>query len=52
MHTLLIRSFLILIMGISVSVSSLYAKEYDLVILNGRVMDPESGLDAHHEKEH
>ena len=45
MHTLLTRSFLILIMGISVSVSSLYAKEYDLVILNGRVMDPESGLD-------
>ena len=23
-----------------------FAKEYDLVILNGRVMDPESGLDA------
>jgi N-acyl-D-glutamate deacylase len=45
MHISLTRSFLILIMGLSVSVSSLFANEYDLVILNGRVMDPESGLD-------
>lgn len=45
MYSFLTRTFLILIIGISVSISSLSAKEFDLVILNGRVMDPESGLD-------
>jgi N-acyl-D-glutamate deacylase len=29
-----------------ITASFLYAQDYDLVILNGRVMDPESGMDA------
>jgi hypothetical protein len=36
---------LILIVAVAVAMPA-HAKDYDLVILNGRVMDPESGLDV------
>ena len=36
----------ILFVGLSTPVAWAVAETYDLVILNGRVMDPESGLDA------
>ena len=42
-----LRKMTIVVAALSVLASvPVQAKDYDLVILNGRVMDPESGLDA------
>ena len=38
--------YLLLSLGLLIESSALLAQPYDLVIANGRVMDPESGLDA------
>jgi N-acyl-D-aspartate/D-glutamate deacylase len=39
-------TFSILFMALIFATMPLAAADYDLVIVNGRVMDPESGLDA------
>ncbi|GAG78535.1 unnamed protein product, partial [marine sediment metagenome] len=45
MNSIIIRSVIVLALLIAMPLSAL-AADYDLVILNGRVMDPESKLDA------
>ena len=42
------RIFLLALLGIALTATGLTVQgnRYDLVILNGRVLDPESGLDA------
>jgi predicted amidohydrolase YtcJ len=41
-----VMTFSILFMALIFATMPLAAADYDLVIVNGRVMDPESGLDA------
>ena len=45
MHTFVLR-WTIWVIFAALAVTTAQAKDFDLVILNGRVMDPESGLDA------
>jgi hypothetical protein len=40
------RSRLIILLALVVVSAPTFAKEYDVVLLNGRVMDPETNLDA------
>jgi hypothetical protein len=40
------RSRLIILLALVVVSAPTFAKEYDVVLLNGRVMDPEINLDA------
>ena len=42
----MLMAFLLLAVTSYAQAASAQAQDYDLVILNGRVMDPESGLDA------